>query len=87
MMVRQLGNFTLIITMITTESVGEGLILNTDAYIKRLEVVVLPRVKTVAIARPYACQQDSAPYYTNRNTQSWQKNNFYDLITRYVKFN
>ena len=58
-----------------------GLKLNTEAYIKCLEKVVLPWIVEVATGRPYVWQQDSAPSHTSWRTQSWLSENFCDHIT------
>lgn len=55
---------------VTPERFGEGRKLNTQAYDKCLEVVALRYVKRAASGRHHVWQHDSAPYYTNKTTQS-----------------
>ena len=47
-----------------------GLRLNTEAYIKSMEEVVLSWIESGGVSgRPYVWQQDSAPCYISRKTQ------------------
>ena len=59
---------------------SHGLTINTEAYIKFLEEVVLAWIERVAARRLYIWQQDSASCHTSR-TQSWLWEKFCNLIT------
>ena len=54
--------------------------LNTEVYIKCLEEIVPPWIKTIAAGRSYVWQQDSAPCHTHRRIQSWLSENFCNHI-------
>lgn len=46
-----------------------------------LQVWIMRWVERSVAERSYVLQQDSAPYYTNSRTQSWQSENIYGYLT------
>ena len=58
----------------------KGLKVNTEEYLKVLEMHVLPWIRKVAAGRPYVWQQDSAPCHTSRKAQAWLSDKFYDFV-------